>query len=213
MAEHSLHAHRWPHGTVICVFGLAKQTIMHARRGRLAANRGLGHTSSFLRPWHCGTHAVATLGGCNFDAAEARALPLTRAALGRCAAQWCALLASGACCAPGPWCASKGGRLCRDASGGGTLDAEAVRAAGGVPPGRHYPNPDGTNRVAACKPTRSQMEAVTVRASGWRIRSRTRHKGGHLSQQSHNATRATRAAYIHGHTVKVNNETDPLQLN
>lgn len=31
-----------------------------------------------------GTHAVATLGGYIFDAAEARALPLTRAALDRC---------------------------------------------------------------------------------------------------------------------------------
>ena len=31
-----------------------------------------------------GTHAVATLGGLVFDAAEARALPLSRAALDRC---------------------------------------------------------------------------------------------------------------------------------
>ena len=31
-----------------------------------------------------GTHAVATLGGPVFDAAEARALPLSRAALDRC---------------------------------------------------------------------------------------------------------------------------------
>ena len=31
-----------------------------------------------------GTHAVATLGGLIFDAAEARALPLSRAALDRC---------------------------------------------------------------------------------------------------------------------------------
>ena len=31
-----------------------------------------------------GTHAVATLGGFIFDAAEARAMPLSRAALDRC---------------------------------------------------------------------------------------------------------------------------------
>ena len=31
-----------------------------------------------------GTHAVATLGGLIFDAAEARAMPLSRAALDRC---------------------------------------------------------------------------------------------------------------------------------
>ena len=31
-----------------------------------------------------GTHAVATLGGLIFDAAEARALPLSRAALDHC---------------------------------------------------------------------------------------------------------------------------------
>ena len=31
-----------------------------------------------------GTHAVATVGGLIFDAAEARALPLSRAALDRC---------------------------------------------------------------------------------------------------------------------------------
>ena len=31
-----------------------------------------------------GTHAVATLGGLIFDAAEARALPLSRASLDRC---------------------------------------------------------------------------------------------------------------------------------
>ena len=31
-----------------------------------------------------GTHAVATLGGLIFDAAEARALPLSRAALDQC---------------------------------------------------------------------------------------------------------------------------------
>ena len=33
---------------------------------------------------HAGTHAVATLGGLIFDAAEARALPLSRAALNQC---------------------------------------------------------------------------------------------------------------------------------
>ena len=45
-----------------------------------------------------GTHAVATLGGLIFDAAEARALPLSRAALDRCVGAQ--LLACGACGAP-----------------------------------------------------------------------------------------------------------------
>ena len=51
-----------------------------------------------------GTHAVATLGGFIFDAAEARAMPLSRAALDRCvgarATERRALLARGACGAP-----------------------------------------------------------------------------------------------------------------
>jgi hypothetical protein len=62
---------------------LAVPCNIHARDPTLL-NHSL-HTPQLVSSDGARNHAVTTLGGLIFDAAEARALPLTRASLDRCA--------------------------------------------------------------------------------------------------------------------------------